>query len=88
MTAIKKMPKTNVTNQKAKRGILSFTEGQNCWETRLRHCYREGNKVADKLANLGVGQEERLLFFDNPPRELTSLLREDFEGVTTPRLIM
>ncbi|KAL2896029.1 hypothetical protein RDABS01_037813, partial [Bienertia sinuspersici] len=29
------------------------------WEVRLEHCYREGNKVADWLANRGVTQNER-----------------------------
>lgn len=24
------------------------------WEVRLSHCYREGNKVTDRLANIGI----------------------------------
>ncbi|KAL2899374.1 hypothetical protein RDABS01_024456 [Bienertia sinuspersici] len=57
------------------------------WEVRLIHCYREGNKVADKLANIGVTQLDNLLFHVNPPSEIIPLLREDIVGVTTPRLV-
>lgn len=57
------------------------------WEVHLVHCHREGNKVADKLANLGVVQEERVLYFDVRPHEITSLSHKDNMGVTTPRFI-
>lgn len=60
---------------------------QDTWETRIIHCYREGNKVADKLANIGVEQTDRLMMYHSPIAEIANLLREDFIGVTTPRLI-
>ncbi|KAL2922892.1 hypothetical protein RDABS01_014383 [Bienertia sinuspersici] len=33
------------------------------WVVQVQHCYREGNKVADWLANKAVQQEERLITF-------------------------
>ena len=38
------------------------------WEASFKHCYREANRVADYLANLGVGQSPCVSF-------LTPLLR-------------
>lgn len=58
------------------------------WETRLAHCYREGNKVADRLANLGVFQDVAVVYYEAPPPEITALLREDIMGVTTPRFVI
>lgn len=55
---------------------------------RILHCYREGNKVADKLANVGVVQEEKIVYFNVPPHKITSLIHEDIMGVTTPRLVV
>lgn len=59
----------------------------NCWEVRVTHCYREGNKVADKLANSGVDQVASILFFNNPLGDIVNLLHEDIVGVTTPCFI-
>ena len=53
----------------------------------LLHCFREGNKVADSLANMGVELGVRVVFFETPPMPITYLLREDIVGVATPRLI-
>lgn len=64
---------------------LIHSEG---WEFILAHCYREGNKVADRLANLGVFQGISVLFYEAPPQEITALLREDIVGVATPRLVL
>lgn len=58
------------------------------WETRIIQCYREGNKVADKLANLGVDQTEKLVTYHNPIGEIANLIHEDLVGVTTPRFIV
>lgn len=55
---------------------------------RLFHCYREGNKVADKLANIGVDLEEDGVIFNTPPPFLGALIHEDIVGVTTPRLVI
>ncbi|KAL2934770.1 hypothetical protein RDABS01_017889 [Bienertia sinuspersici] len=59
----------------------------NTWDIRLIHCYREGNKVKNKLAILGVNQVYRLLVHHSPPNEIVSLLREDTLGVISLRLV-
>ncbi|KAL2930435.1 hypothetical protein RDABS01_035845 [Bienertia sinuspersici] len=44
------------------------------WEVLFRHCYREGNKVVDKLANVGDFQLETLVFYNAPSADIVSLL--------------
>ena len=58
------------------------------WEVRMAHCYREGNKVADRLANMGVVQRISMMYHEAPPPDISTLLREDIMGVTTPRLVI
>ena len=50
----------------------------------LLHCYRESNRVADALANVGVTQAENLMQYDSPPPDIYDVLREDFVGVAWP----
>ncbi|XP_021751076.1 uncharacterized protein LOC110716749 [Chenopodium quinoa] len=52
------------------------------------NCYREGNRVADILANIGVGFQERVVYFDDPPVEIKNFLWEDLVGVALPRMVM
>lgn len=58
------------------------------WNIHINHCYREGNKVVNKLVNIGVVQEERAVYLNVPPHEIVSLIQEVIMGVTTPRLIV
>ena len=37
------------------------------WKVQISHCYREANKVADMLANIGVTLNNKFTFFDSPP---------------------
>lgn len=55
------------------RSLISFSG----WEVKIIHTFREGNKVADRLANLGVVQEEKVRFFHTSPYEISTLLFED-----------
>jgi len=57
------------------------------WETKITHCYREANLVADKLANLGVILDGNFMLFECPPREVLDVLFADAVGVGWPRLI-
>ena len=57
------------------------------WEIQIRHVYREGNKAADWLANLGVTQLLPISIFSLAPRGLSSILDEDIRGVSTLRAI-
>lgn len=50
-------------------------------------CYREGNKVADVLAVMGVDLKEKCVFFERPPLSITHLLRGDAVGVASTRLV-
>lgn len=51
----------------------------------LLHTLREGNKVADRFANLGVAQEEHVMILEDPPAEVTALLIDDTTGVSVAR---
>lgn len=51
------------------------------------HCFREGNRVADRLANIGVGLRESVVYFDTPPPSISLLLWEDIVGVASARLV-
>ncbi|GMP61392.1 hypothetical protein CsSME_00023881 [Camellia sinensis var. sinensis] len=51
----------------------------------LLHTLREGNKVADRLANLGVAQDEHVMILEDPPTEVTTLLIDDMTGVSVKR---
>lgn len=59
----------------------------NSWEVLLRHVYREGNRAADWLANVGVMQNSRIELIQVPPLELGRILHEDLMGVARPRLV-
>jgi len=52
----------------------------------LRHILREGNKVADKLANLGVDQDEKWVSHISPPDDIIPLLEADMRGVAFERM--
>ncbi|GMQ02629.1 hypothetical protein CsSME_00048760 [Camellia sinensis var. sinensis] len=51
----------------------------------LGHTLREGNKAADLLANMGVAQNEHVIFLDNPPAKVTPFLIEDMTGASFVR---
>ena len=59
--------------------------------TRLRqiffkHCYREANRCADKLARLGASQSLKFIVFQSPPMDILSFLEEDANGLYLSRL--
>ncbi|KAK1376046.1 hypothetical protein POM88_032239 [Heracleum sosnowskyi] len=56
----------------------------NNWEVTFFHCYREGNRAADWLANQGVVQDTRVQMIQVPPLELSCILHEDLDGVSWP----
>ncbi|THG05943.1 hypothetical protein TEA_022600 [Camellia sinensis var. sinensis] len=47
---------------------------------RLSHTLREGNKVADRLANIGVAQDEQVVILEDPPEDVTALVIDDMSG--------
>ena len=36
------------------------------WDIMFNHCYRKANRVADHMANIGVGQPPPIVIFDSP----------------------
>ena len=58
------------------------------WEVKVNHCFRETNRVADALANLGIGLNCEFMYFNEPPSEVSSSLFADRVGAKYPRLIM
>jgi len=52
------------------------------WEVKISLCYREVNRVADKLANLGVEKEVGVVYFDSPPKEILDILNANVVGAT------
>lgn len=52
----------------------------------LNHIYREGNQVADKLANMGVEHEDKWVSHIAPPVDTIPLLEAAMRGVAFERL--
>ena len=50
-------------------------------QVRCIHCYREGNRSADKLARLGAVQDRPFSIFLSPPMDIESVFRADRLGV-------
>ncbi|KAK2394949.1 hypothetical protein QL285_056723 [Trifolium repens] len=57
------------------------------WEVHISHAYRESNKCADALANIGCTLENETTYYENCPSQIRELLLADVLGITTPRLI-
>lgn len=48
----------------------------------LTHVYREGNRAADKLAQMGHHMKSPQVWHNIPPREVLRIVHEDAEGKT------
>jgi hypothetical protein len=57
------------------------------WEVKINHVFREANKCADMLANMGCEDQCRTVFLENPPYRVAQIVEEDCRGVSFPRLI-
>ncbi|KAK2995401.1 hypothetical protein RJ640_029033 [Escallonia rubra] len=57
------------------------------WNCQVMHSFREGNKAADWLANLGLSIPLGYQELENVPSRLEEILRNDVRGVSDPRLI-
>jgi hypothetical protein len=53
----------------------------------VSHIYREANKCADALANIGCSLDYETLYYDVCPAQLSDLVAADSMGISTPRLI-
>ncbi|KAL0004154.1 hypothetical protein SO802_011715 [Lithocarpus litseifolius] len=57
-------------------------------QVHVRHTYREANKCADRLANLGLSQSLDYIIHSNPPLELIPLFEADSLGSFCNRLCL
>lgn len=56
-------------------------------EVSLHHIFREANKCADVLANLGFELYMAKVEFDSPPSIVQQVMFDDFRGISFPRLV-
>ena len=54
-------------------------------QVRFKHCYREANRCADKLARKGANQTLNLIFYENLPVVLCEFVEADLNGVSLAR---
>jgi hypothetical protein len=57
------------------------------WEVVVHHSYRESNKCADALANIGSKLGYGSVVYDRCPTQLSSLLLADMMEISIPRLV-
>ena len=57
------------------------------WVTKLNHSFRELNRVADCLANIGVTHTVPCELFESPSPSVSKLVMEDIVGLAWPRVI-
>jgi len=57
------------------------------WKVKVKHSYREANRCADALANIGCIMGNEMMFYELCPTQINHLLAADKAGVTFPRLI-
>ena len=55
-------------------------------QVRIKHTYREANKCADHLANLGLFQSVDFLVHTDPPVKLFPLIEADLQGTCYNKL--
>lgn len=68
--------------------VLSIRELCNrSWQVHLSHIHREGNRVADSLANEGAASDHFTNILISPPFYCLNLLRDDTMGVSLPRFV-
>jgi ribonuclease HI len=58
------------------------------WIVEISHEYREANKCADALANIGCSLDRDMVFFVECPLEIRHILLDDELGHSSPRLIV
>ncbi|KAJ1384838.1 Ribonuclease H superfamily, partial [Sesbania bispinosa] len=54
----------------------------------LSHAYRESNRAADYLVEMGHSRPIGIHFYDSPPLSLRSIMLEDCRGVCFPRFVV
>jgi ribonuclease HI len=57
------------------------------WIVEISHMYREANKCADALANIGCSLNYDTTFYANCLKLISDVYSADIQGSSTPRLI-
>ena len=57
-------------------------------QIRFKHCYREANRCANKLARIGSSQTLDFVVYHSPPMDILSFLEEDANGLYLNRLVL
>jgi ribonuclease HI len=57
------------------------------WQVEISHMYREANKCADALANIGCSTGYEIMYYETCPTQISELYLADCLGTTVPRLI-
>ena len=55
---------------------------------KVKHCYREANQCADRLAKMGTTQQQDFLLFSSPTLDIILLMLYDSAGVCYERLCL
>jgi hypothetical protein len=54
-------------------------------EVRIIHVFREANRCADMLANMGCSNTTgSIVYFEHPPAEVIQIVDDDYRGVSFP----
>jgi ribonuclease HI len=56
-------------------------------EVCIIHVYREANRCADMLANIGCRSSGSTVYFEYPPFEVLQIVDDDYRGVSFPRIV-
>jgi hypothetical protein len=56
-------------------------------EVRIINVFREANRCADMLANIGCKISDNIVYFVQPPSEVVQLVDDDYRGVSFPRTV-
>ncbi|PNX58030.1 ribonuclease H [Trifolium pratense] len=57
------------------------------WIIEISHVYREANKCADAMANIGCCLDYEVVYYNACPSQLAETYAADLLGITTPRFI-
>jgi hypothetical protein len=57
------------------------------WEVVIKHTYREANKCAGVLANIGCTLESHTMYYATCPMECHDVMLADIMGIATPDVI-
>jgi ribonuclease HI len=58
------------------------------WNVKIKHIYREANRGADMLTNIGCFHGIGLLVYHQPPSQLIQVLEVDIKGVSFPHRVV